>query len=111
MVFGAFGVGEFDGYLPVTTAVDLKALNVTQPPQGCSKAARVTLANGDLGAACTENAWLTAGPVFGAIGAGARFRLGDRIAVPLALKAEFAFGGKAGFLLGFAPELGIQYGF
>jgi hypothetical protein len=57
-----------------------------------------------------ENAWLTAGPLFGAVGAGARFLLGPTVAATVAVKGEGAFGGAAGFLLGFAPEFGMQLG-
>ena len=58
-----------------------------------------------------ENAWLTAGPLFGAIGPGVRFLLGHSVAASVAVKGEGAFGGVAGFLFGFAPEVGMQLGF
>jgi hypothetical protein len=101
MAFGAAGVGEFDAYVPVKTL-----LSAPPPSNLCTTSETM-----DARTLCNENAWTTAGPFFGAIGAGARFRLGDAFAVPVAVKIEGAFGGAAGFLLGIAPELGIQYGF
>lgn len=85
MVFVGAGVGEFDAYVPTTVGVAGKGLS--------------------------ENAWLVAGPAFGAIGGGVRVPLAKTIATTLAVKVEGAFGGTAGFLFGFAPELGLQLGF
>lgn len=86
MVLVGAGVGEFDAYIPVNVAL----MNPT------------TLQ--------AENAWLTAGPVFVALGAGARLKLGSNVAVTGAVKVESAFGGTAGKLFGFAPELGVLFG-
>jgi hypothetical protein len=58
-----------------------------------------------------ENAWLTAGPVFGAVGGGMRFLVGKGMALSAVIKAQGAFGGSAGFLWGIAPEVGAQFGF
>ena len=102
MAFGGLGAGEFDANVPVTVQLSSPA-----PASICS--AGVT--NGAGLQRCSENAWITAGPVFAAVGGGARFRLGDVIAMPIDLKLEGAFGGRAGFLFGLAPELGVQVGF
>jgi hypothetical protein len=88
MIFGGVGAGEFDAFVPVT----------------------VTLANLGLSPG-TENAWLTAGPVFFSAGAGARILIAPKVAATAAVKFEGAFGGAAGFLPGIAPELGVQLGF
>jgi hypothetical protein len=103
MAFGAVGAGEFDAFVPVTVQLSSPA-----PPTSCTSGVTNSATNQQR---CSENAWITAGPVFAALGAGARFRLGDAFALPVALKLEGAFGGRAGFLFGLAPELAIQYGF
>jgi hypothetical protein len=93
MVFAALGAGEFDANIGVT--------------------ATLTAANGAGGLPAgprPENAWLTAGPFFGALGVGGRLMLGSNLAATLALKGEGAFGGSAGSLFGVAPELGMQLG-
>jgi hypothetical protein len=79
-------VGEFDAYVPVTVVPN-------------------------AGVSASENAWITAGPVFIAAGPGVRVKLGAKLAGTFAVKAEGAFGGSAGFLAGVAPELGVQLGF
>jgi hypothetical protein len=84
MVLVAAGAGEFDASIGL--GVQMKS-----------------------GPSRRETAWLTAGPLFGAAGAGARF-LWRRVAATVAVKGEGAFGGGAGFLLGVAPEFGIQVG-
>ncbi|HLK40303.1 MAG TPA: hypothetical protein VKU41_26310, partial [Polyangiaceae bacterium] len=56
------------------------------------------------------NAWLTAGPVFFAAGGGARYAVSNRVAILGLLKFQAAFGGSAGLLPGFAPEIGVQFG-
>jgi hypothetical protein len=91
MVFGATGLGDFDAFVPVAVeaTVPMGATTVRQK--------------------ATEDAWLTAGPVFVAAGAGGWFPLGGRMAATLALKIEVAFGGTAGVLWGLAPEFGLQY--
>ncbi len=87
MVLVAAGLGEFDAYIPVNVAL-------TNP---------TTLQ--------AENAWLTAGPYFLALGAGARLKIGSNVAATGAVKIETAFGGgTAGKLFGFAPELGVLFG-
>jgi hypothetical protein len=101
MLFGALGVGEFDAFVPVTV------VNASATPAPSCQAQ----SNQVGAAACTENAWATAGPVFAAIGTGVRFRLGDAVALPIGLKLEGAFGGSAGFLFGIAPEAYLQFGF
>jgi hypothetical protein len=85
MLLVAVGAGEFDAFVPVS-------LQMT------------------TGETKNENAWLTAGPMFGAVGAGARFLLGPTLAGTVAVKGEGAFGGAAGFLFGIAPEVGMQIG-
>lgn len=92
LVFAGLGLGEFDAYIPVT-------VNPLPPPAGPG------------GGAVSENAWLTAGPFFFSVGAGARFRFSEHVALTAALKFEEAVGGTAGALPGIAPELGLQYGF
>jgi hypothetical protein len=86
MLVAAAGAGEFDASFPV----------VVQLKTGGTK---------------NETAWITAGPVFAAVGAGARFLLGPAIAATVLVKGEGAFGGTAGSLFGFAPELGVALGF
>jgi hypothetical protein len=82
----AAGAGEFDASIGVTV----------QSTSGGSK---------------TENAWVTAGPLFVAGGGGLRLLLGPAVAATAVVKAEIAFGGGAGSLFGLAPELGLQFGF
>jgi hypothetical protein len=93
MVFGGLGVGEFDAFVPVTVQLS--------QPAGAPNPNPVQV---------TENAWLTAGPVFISAGGGVRLALTPQIAANLALKLEAAFGGTAGLLPGIAPELGMQFG-
>jgi hypothetical protein len=85
-VFVAAGAGEFDAFVP--SAVRLTGQTTSQ----------------------TENAWITAGPGFGAVGGGLRLLLGPRAALTAAVKGEAAVGGTAGSLFGIAPELGVQFG-
>jgi hypothetical protein len=86
MLLVAAGIGEFDASIGVP----------------------VTLTN--PAGTRTENAWVTAGPFFAAAGAGLRFLLTPTVAATVAVKGEGAFGGSAGFLGGFAPEVGVQLG-
>jgi hypothetical protein len=58
-----------------------------------------------------ENAWITAGPIFAAAGAGLRFLIAPTVAATVAIKGQGAFGGSAGALFSVAPELGVQLGF
>jgi hypothetical protein len=88
MLLAGIGAGEFDAFVPVTVV-----LNTPTRPSG------------------TENAWLTAGPLFFSVGGGVRVLLTSRVALTAALKFQGAFGGAAGFLPGVAPELGVQFGF
>jgi len=98
MVFVGAGVGEFDAFVPVN--VFLNNQNGSLVPGGAA-----VLGPGK------ENAWLTTGPGFGAVGGGVRLLLNKKIAATAALKLQGAFGSDPGFLFGFVPELGIQYGF
>jgi hypothetical protein len=84
----AAGVGEFDASIGVT--VQFKA------PMGGTR---------------SENAWVTAGPLFIAGGGGLRVLMAPTVAATAVVKAEGAFGGSSGLLFGFAPELGFQVGF
>jgi hypothetical protein len=90
LLFGGFGLGEFDAFVPVAVALKDPVLGPGTFP---------------------VNAWITAGPFFLAGGAGARYLLSPTVAATGALKVEGAFGGSAGLLPGIAPELGIQFGF
>jgi hypothetical protein len=85
MLFVGAGAGEFDAYVPVKV---------------------YSLAGQQL----SENAWLTAGPVFISAGGGLRYLMGPRTALTAALRFEGGLGGQAGFLPGLAPELGVQFG-
>ncbi|MGH7271708.1 MAG: hypothetical protein ACREJ3_14855, partial [Polyangiaceae bacterium] len=89
MVLASLGAGEFDAYVPITVYLN--------GPKG--------VLSGPV------NAWLTAGPVFAAVGGGARMLLGPKTALTADLKFQAAFGGAAGFLPGLAPEVGVQLGF
>jgi hypothetical protein len=86
MLLIAAGAGEFDASIGV----------VVQLKDGSSK---------------NENAWITAGPMFAAAGAGLRFLLAPTVATTVAVKGQGAFGGSAGVLFSLAPELGVQLGF
>jgi hypothetical protein len=85
----AAGASEFDANIGVEVRLDVTRTGPTR----------------------NENAWLTAGPLFGAIGGGARFLVGKNVAISTVIKAQGAFGGSAGFLWGIAPEVGAQLGF
>lgn len=82
MVFAGLGISEFDGH--ETTTVTL----TTQQP---------------------VDAWITGGPFFIDVGAGARYAFSLRAALTLALRINGAFGN--GLLPTYGPEVGIQYGF
>jgi hypothetical protein len=97
MVFVGGGVGEFDANVPVNVFLCPAS---AMPPGQCTSPQQLSM-----------SAWLTAGPVFGAVGGGARMSLAKRIAATGALKLQAAFGGTTSFLFGVVPELGIQYGF
>jgi hypothetical protein len=85
MLFLGAGVGEFDAFVPVTVLSTMKQ-------------------------ELPENAWLTSGPGFISAGAGVRILLSPKVAATGAFKFEGGLGGAAGFLPGFAPELGMQFG-
>ena len=85
MLFLGAGAGEFDAFVPVTVLSTSKQ----EAP---------------------ETAWLTSGPIFVSAGGGARFNISPKVAATAALKFEGGIGGAAGFMPGFAPELGIQFG-
>jgi hypothetical protein len=86
MIIVAAGAGEFDAAFPV------QVLTTTGPnPRN-------------------ENAWLVAGPIFAAAGGGLRYLFQQNLAATVAIKGQAAFGGAAGFLGGFAPEVGVQLG-
>jgi hypothetical protein len=104
MVFGGLGLGEFDAFVPVT-------VQLTAPPPSNTCTSQATNPNVPGQTRCAENAWLAAGPFYATVGGGVRFRVGNALAIPIALKLEGAFGGRAGFLFGLAPELGLQFGF
>jgi hypothetical protein len=91
MLFAGLGAGEFDAFVPVT--VSITSTTTGKVLQG------------------TENAWLTAGPLFFSVGGGARVLFAPKVAMTLALKFQGALGGAAGFLPGIAPEVGLQFGF
>jgi hypothetical protein len=97
MVFVGAGVGEFDAFVPVNVFLN--------------NANGSLVAGGPAVLSGKENAWLTTGPGFGAVGGGVRMLLTKKIAATGALKLQGAFGSDPGFLFGFVPELGIQYGF
>jgi hypothetical protein len=92
MAFVGAGVGEFDAFVPVTVILNPSANVKPNNPYN-------------------YNAWLSAGPFFASGGGGVRIGIGRRAAATIAVKVLGAFGGQAGSLIGFAPELGIQYGF
>jgi hypothetical protein len=89
-VFGSAGIGEFDAYVPVSVFLNQ---------------------NGVIAGPGSENAWLSAGPMFVGAGGGLRFLLSKRVAATGAVRFQAAFGGAAGSLIGAAPELGLQFGF
>jgi hypothetical protein len=97
LVFAGIGAGEFDAFVPVK--VDLVPDPKYLPAAPYNQAQSITV-----------NAWQTAGPVFVSAGAGARFAFTTSVALTAALKFEGAFGGTAGSLWGFAPEVGLQFG-
>ncbi|HLK39612.1 MAG TPA: hypothetical protein VKU41_22810 [Polyangiaceae bacterium] len=84
MVFGGLGASEFDGH--TTTFV---------------------LFNG---ASEPVDAWLTNGPFFLAVGAGARYQFSLRAAFTAAARLNLAVGGN-GVLPTYGPEVGLLYGF
>ncbi len=89
-VFGALGIAPFNGH--VTTVVSMTPSGGTAP--------------------LTQpvTAWLTNGPWFVAVGAGARYQFSQRAAFTAAARVNAAFGG-VGALFTFGPEIAFQYGF
>ena len=57
------------------------------------------------------DAWITGGPLFLVVGAGARYAFSPRTALTAAIRADAAFGGSGGTALTFGPEIAMQYGF
>jgi hypothetical protein len=98
MMLIGVGAGEFDAYVPVTANLSCTVGCTKADPVGSKESGQV-------------NAWLTAGPIFVTAGGGLRYLATSRFALLAAIKFQAAFGGAAGFLPGFAPELGFQYGF
>jgi hypothetical protein len=96
MLFLAGGASEFDANIAVT-------VRMSAMPPGTQGAYPAGTRN--------ENAWVTAGPLFGAAGVGVRFLASKGIAFTVAVKGQAAFGGSAGSLFGIAPEVGMQFGF
>ncbi len=91
MGFAGLGLGEFDGH--VTTVV-----SQPNPQPG--------------GAPLTQpvDVWLTDGPFFFVVGAGARYQFSPRLAGTLAARLNIAIGGN-GVLPTYGPEVGVVYGF
>jgi hypothetical protein len=88
-VFVAAGMAPFDGHVASIVSMSQKmSVPISQP----------------------VNVWLTNGPWFLALGAGARYQLSPRAAFNAAVRANAAFGG-SGALLTFGPEIAFQYGF
>jgi hypothetical protein len=87
MGFVGAGVSQFDGR---TTTHDLLVTTFRDPQ--------------------TEDAWLSDGPFFVAVGAGVRYAASRRFAFTGALRVNLVFGG-VGFLPTFGPEIGAAYGF
>jgi hypothetical protein len=56
-------------------------------------------------------AWRTAGPLFFALGGGARYAFSARAGFLAGIRATAALGGAGGLMPTFAPELAFQYGF
>lgn len=87
MGFAALGVSQFDAKLDV---------NVVQ--------------TGATPAKQTVEAWTISGPIFIALGGGARYAVSTRAAITGALKLTAAMG-PGGFLPAVSPEFGAQFGF
>jgi hypothetical protein len=86
MAFLSGGASEFDGHS--TSVVTIKGIAGQQP----------------------VDIWVTNGPAFVALGAGARYQFSLRAAFTVALRLNGAFGGN-GALVTYGPEVGVQYGF
>jgi opacity protein-like surface antigen len=56
-------------------------------------------------------AWITGGPLFFSLGAGARYAFSPRVAFQAGARFIGAFGGGGGFLPAYAPEVALAYGF
>ena len=56
-------------------------------------------------------AWVVAGPLFFALGGGARYAFSPRSAFLGGVRFMGALGGAAGMVSSFAPEISFQYGF
>jgi hypothetical protein len=90
-VFVAAGAAEFDGHVASIASTSQKATSappISQP----------------------VDVWLTSGPLFLAVGGGARYQFSPRAAFNAALRVNVAFGG-VGALFTYGPEIALQYGF
>jgi hypothetical protein len=89
-VFASAGMAEFDAHVASIVSMSQKAPNVpiSQP----------------------VNIWLTNGPLFLAVGGGARYQFSPRFAFNAAARLNVAFGG-TGALVTYGPEIALQYGF
>jgi len=103
LIMGGVGAGEFDA----AVAVPVSLCPTAAMASNCNTATALK----DNTQTHPVNAWAVAGPVFVMAGAGVRYLATSHFAVQAALKFQAAFGGTTGFLPGFAPELGVQYGF
>jgi hypothetical protein len=103
LIMGGIGAGEFDAAVsvPVTLCDAYKSASNCNTPAAISANSQTH----------PVSAWAVAGPVFVMAGGGVRYLATSHFAVLAALKFQAAFGGTTGFLPGFAPELGVQYGF
>jgi hypothetical protein len=109
MILVGVGAGEFDA--AVSVPVSLCDAYASKPPMlgNCNTQAGINNPNNTQ--THPVNAWASAGPVFAMAGIGARYLATSHFALLGAFKFQAAFGGSYGFLPGFAPELGLQYGF
>jgi hypothetical protein len=92
MGFAALGFSEFDGHV---TSVATQ----TNPTAGGAPLVQPV------------DIWLTDGPFFVAIGAGARYQFSPRMAATLALRLNLAIGGNGVLPTYGLPEAGFLYGF
>jgi hypothetical protein len=101
------GAGEFDAAVSVPVSLCDAYATKTAMPGNCSTP--TALKNNTQTA--PVNAWAAAGPVFVMAGGGVRYLATSHFAILAAIKFQAAFGGTTGVLPGFAPEVGVQYGF
>src|SRR5262249_16887463 len=91
MAFAALGISEFDRHASDTVSFKVVPMQPAQAP-------------------VDVNMWQTNGPLFLALGGGARYQLMSRIAITGALRLNVVIGGN-GLLMTYGPELGAAYGF